>query len=353
MSAADFLLNHGTGQNLAPTTAILTETVTFGTPAYRLTVVNVNDTVQNDGPSLFESIVGMPASFRYLVASFWSPVDFTDPSVHWAAVSSTGSLLVGTTWGISIENQNLISFQNYLPDNTPTPLVAWTITAAPQSVNHFLISIDSVAQTYQCYVNGHACPIFVAGANVPGNMTNVSDPINVFQIAGSLNTGSVPINVPITEFWLGDTASFFDLTNPANVAKFYGGAETPVYLGINGEIPTGSAPPLYFTDRLLGAPARLNMDNVVVTSLTTESPCTVAQYTTPPPVVNAVGLRWSDTRGQTFGNAVPQALDTNPLSQLQWNRTGYARDRVFELFWSAAVKTALNGAFVIVDPWKS
>lgn len=99
----------------------------------------------------------------------------------------------------------------------------------------------------------------------------------------------------------------------------------------------------------------LNMDNVVVTSLTTESPCTVAQYATPPASAGGpvVGLRWSDTRGQTFGNAVPQTLSTDPLSQMQWNRTGYARDRVFELFWSAAAKTALNGAFVDIVPWKS
>lgn len=101
------------------------------------------------------------------------------------------------------------------------------------------------------------------------------------------------------------------------------------------------------------APAVLNMANVVVTSLATESPCTIAQYTTPPGVSPAVGLRWSDTRGQTFGNPVAQALSSDPLTQLQWNRTGYARDRVFELFWSAAAKTALNGAFVFVEPWKS
>ncbi len=102
-----------------------------------------------------------------------------------------------------------------------------------------------------------------------------------------------------------------------------------------------------------GVVPKLNLDNVIVTSLAAESPCTIAQYTTPPLVAPAVGLRWSDTRGQTFGNAVPRALSTDPLAQLRWNRTGYARDRVFELFWSAAARSALNGAFVIVEPWKS
>lgn len=100
-------------------------------------------------------------------------------------------------------------------------------------------------------------------------------------------------------------------------------------------------------------PAVLNMDNVVVTSLLSESPCTASQFNPAPLVTPSYGLRWSDTRGATWGNPVPQEQSTDPLSQPQWNRTGYARDRVFELFWSSAYKTAINGAFVEVIPWKS
>jgi hypothetical protein len=109
------------------------------------------------------------------------------------------------------------------------------------------------------------------------------------------------------------------------------------FCGVNPPGPPPPPPP---------PSATLNLDNVIVTSLLSESPCTVAMYTTPPPVVPALGLRWSDTRGA-------QEFSTDPEAQAIWNRTGYARDRVFELFWSAALKTALNGAFVIVEPWKS
>lgn len=61
-----------------------------------------------------------------------------------------------------------------------------------------------------------------------------------------------------------------------------------------------------------------------------------------------VYLRWSDTRGKTWGNPVGQTLGSSGeyFTSIQWNRLGMARDRVFELFWSAPVKTALNGAFV-------
>jgi hypothetical protein len=101
------------------------------------------------------------------------------------------------------------------------------------------------------------------------------------------------------------------------------------------------------------ATGNLNMGSLIVTSLLTESPCTSSLFSpaaTSPP---SIGLRASDTRGKTFGAPVPQPLGTDPLTQLQWNRTGYARDRVYEMFWTAAAPTALNGAFVILEPWKT
>ncbi len=63
------------------------------------------------------------------------------------------------------------------------------------------------------------------------------------------------------------------------------------------------------------------------------------------PVIN---LRWSDDRGKTYGNYVSQSLGKTGqyLTNAQWQRLGIARDRVFELSWSAAVKTALQGVFL-------
>jgi len=63
-------------------------------------------------------------------------------------------------------------------------------------------------------------------------------------------------------------------------------------------------------------------------------------------------LRWSDDRGASFGDAVMMPLGKTGeyLTSLQWWGLGMARDRVFELSWSAPVKTALNGAFVDVLP---
>lgn len=112
----------------------------------------------------------------------------------------------------------------------------------------------------------------------------------------------------------------------------------------------GAAPPAY---------ASMTVVDLVVTCLGdangggVESPCTVTMFATVPTTFPSMGLRWSDTRGKTFGTPVAQAMSTNPYAQLQWNRTGMARDRVFELFWSAATDTALNGAFIEVVPSKT
>lgn len=67
-----------------------------------------------------------------------------------------------------------------------------------------------------------------------------------------------------------------------------------------------------------------------------------------PPVVS---LRWSDNRGASYGNKLEQSLGATGeyLTSIQWNRLGMARDRVFEVSWSASQKTAINGAFIELE----
>lgn len=64
-----------------------------------------------------------------------------------------------------------------------------------------------------------------------------------------------------------------------------------------------------------------------------------------PPMIS---LRWSDTRGASWGNAIEQSLGDagRYLTNIQFQRLGMARDRVFELSWSVPAPTALNGAFI-------
>jgi len=72
------------------------------------------------------------------------------------------------------------------------------------------------------------------------------------------------------------------------------------------------------------------------------------------PIDPRINLRWSDTRGQSWGNPLTQSMGAaGYYTQPQWNRLGYARDRVFEVFWSSPTSTALNGAWVEAIPFGS
>lgn len=61
-----------------------------------------------------------------------------------------------------------------------------------------------------------------------------------------------------------------------------------------------------------------------------------------------VWLRWSDDAGVTFGNALQQSMGASGeyIVSPQWQRLGMARDRVFEMSWSANADVAIAGAWV-------
>lgn len=65
-----------------------------------------------------------------------------------------------------------------------------------------------------------------------------------------------------------------------------------------------------------------------------------------------VSLRWSDTRGKSWSNTITTSLgkEGEYYTSLQFQRLGMARDRVFEVSWSAPVKTAIGGAWAEVFP---
>ena len=70
------------------------------------------------------------------------------------------------------------------------------------------------------------------------------------------------------------------------------------------------------------------------------------------PNAPVVYLRWSDTRGATWGQPVPQTVGATGQyqTQTQWRRLGMARDRVFEVYGVMPGRVAINGAFVDAVP---
>lgn len=146
-------------------------------------------------------------------------------------------------------------------------------------------------------------------------------------------------------FWLDDNGT--EAGHRANCAAFAYGVNV-VGDRANGQLY--KLDPDNYTDfggpikRLRGFPHLVDEgDRIFYTSFIADM--AAGQATAPGASVN---LRWSDTRGITYGNPVAQSLGDpgEYLTQPQWNRLGMARDRVFELSWTAPAKTALNGAWI-------
>ncbi len=78
----------------------------------------------------------------------------------------------------------------------------------------------------------------------------------------------------------------------------------------------------------------------------------VGTSTYPSTLPPTVSLRYSDDRGRTYGNKLEQSLGAqgNYLTQPKWWRLGQSRGRVFELSWSIGGVTALNAAYIDVEP---
>lgn len=114
-----------------------------------------------------------------------------------------------------------------------------------------------------------------------------------------------------------------------------------------GENTDGSYP----ISRIRSFPAMINEGKrVTFKNFTADMEVGTSTYpSTLPPMVS---LRYSDDRGRTYGNKLEQSLGAQGdyLTQPNWWRLGQSRGRVFELSWSIGGATALNGAWVDVEP---
>ncbi len=330
----------------------------------------------SSGMHIYSSLIGLPSSFQFLLFSMWVCLGDLSRIVSFNGAQRFGGINA-TNAGVRVTLNSGFITEMFNAEYT-APIGAYR--------SNVLVSVDGLNGIVQVYVN-----------DLPQTITSggwVGPPAFFDLGAGDdwilLGTGSSNPGSNVGDLFVAAPNAFFDLRNTSNRRKFIAADLTPVDLGTDGHLPLGVVPPDFLHVPVAGVASdfatnfgtgptwtiaippltfevpdtclilppppmlpKLSLDNVVVTSLLTESPCTARLFSPAPVVTPSYGLRWSDTRGLTWGNPVPQEQSTNPLSQPQWNRTGMARDRVFELFWSSAFKTAVNGAFVEVVPWKS
>lgn len=95
---------------------------------------------------------------------------------------------------------------------------------------------------------------------------------------------------------------------------------------------------------LLKDARRVSYDSIILDMQVGTPPSGQVQDGDPPQVL----VRWSDTRGASWGNtvAIPFSLAGEYERSLLLRNLGMARDRVFEVYWDFPFKTALQGAWI-------
>lgn len=106
------------------------------------------------------------------------------------------------------------------------------------SWQHILASWNAGAGTGKIYINDVDRTTFNATNNFSIDYTN--PPYRI----GGFNAFTPLSYFCLADFYLNNDA-YMDLTLDSNRRKFISGSGNPVYLGVNGEFPTGSAPMIF------------------------------------------------------------------------------------------------------------
>lgn len=114
------------------------------------------------------------------------------------------------------------------------------------------------------------------------------------------------------------------------------------------QTPTGTSPIVYRRGfpHILNDGKRLSYSKFVANIMTGTAE---GLLTTDEPLMS---LRWSDTRGASWNDPVTAGMGSTGQYDrwMTFWQLGMGQDRVFELFWSAPYKTALQGAFIDYQP---
>lgn len=196
-------------------------------------------TPANYGTSAYDQYVLplWPTSNNYFLASVWieNPSGLGNIQVAWIALGGEWPFTLAVGNGTS---QVIFEWQSS-PDSGFSKLV-WDIPASALSGAGMsvVVSVDTTQTAsvpFQCFVNGVQLALASSSVLTPGIMAASGDAyISSTQGAGSPFCAA--------DFYLTAPSSFFDLTVPANLAKFYNvGSGGPVNLGSSGQNPTGTS----------------------------------------------------------------------------------------------------------------
>lgn len=283
-------------------------------------------------------VLGAEGSFNWTAPSSDPSGQAFNVSVGW--IGGGGPTGSGPDYGIAVSVHWNGSGANFL-----SALFGPFVTPVGSAL-HFEIDIDTQAGACVAYENGTSLTRY---SFVPGSPHfNMAVPTALNFSYGSALTDAtfacanniglyVGTSTPTGAPWVyltiptsGGTPSDFFTNIEGTAGPFNFGGLTPHFCSYCAGGTTTPPPPS----------SSLAMDNVLAID---ETPALVAG--------SQIFLDWSDDRGHSFGSPVGQPIGATGayLTNVQWQRLSYGRDRVFRLTWSVPVATALQGAWIEVN----
>lgn len=206
---------------------------------YEMTAAN---TAVFDGSTTYGSrdtvTAGVLSSGKVVTFNFW---------VNFAGGNGTAQIvfMIGTTTSPQLycrkATDNL--FQFIARDNAGGVIINCknsTAVTASSGWQHVNVCLDTSAkQNCKIYLNGVAETIAYTTFSTNAIM-DLAQPAAPRCRMGALQDGLEKLNGTLAEFWLDDVL----LDNPG---KFRGGTGKPLFLGNNGDIPTGNQPAIYLS----------------------------------------------------------------------------------------------------------
>lgn len=356
---------------------------------YSLQMAQINANVY--GLSAPNTVWGFPlnTNFHTLLMSYWmcGPLTvepgFTGSPGIWPAFNSA-AFFAFNQGDILLTNQTIGSSSHFFSGHYPNPQP----TTPGGCLLHMMMSVDTHAQIVQVYINDQPVTVTGTWTGTPPFDFNLGTIGNLWfwDVSAVASSG---IHPAFGDAWITNPPSAVDLSVTANRRRFIDSQMMPVDLGDTGTLPFGYRPALYQSIRPGGVPADILINRGVgggtwnnsqdPPTFQTDGVCLAIPVppnggdggTTPPPVTGALALDdviaidethteeagaqifldWSDDRGHRFGSPVGQPIGQTGeyLTVAQWQRLGYARDRILRVTWSVPVRTALQGAYLEVD----
>lgn len=216
----------------------IAQSVAFGTPNLNLQVnLTGVDAVTFGGADTLDSsaLTGTTDTDKALVSLWMKPVTATETSIFHIGIGKNGTVRIDFFENLdNTFDLNIVGFTDTGSINLTSSAIAYGEWA------HVLISYDISEDFYQIYVNDEL------SASGTLATTGIFDYTDLPTVAGA-TFGPVRLYIgDLAELYINFDAAL-DLSLEANRRKFITGSLKPANLGINGSLPTGDQPVIYFS----------------------------------------------------------------------------------------------------------